>query len=39
MLKNKGFKPIGKIIKGSDVKLTKGNENIDFKNTGWDSFD
>ena len=39
MLKNKGFKPNGKIIKGSDVILTKGNENIDFKNTGWDCFD
>ena len=38
MLKNKGFKPIGKITKGSNIKLRKNNKNINFKKTGWDSF-
>ena len=34
-----GFKPIGKIIKGSGVEILKENEVLDFSKIGWDSFD
>tara|TARA_S200000501_G_scaffold170905_1_gene160981 strand:- start:331 stop:1221 length:891 start_codon:yes stop_codon:yes gene_type:complete len=34
-----GFKPIGKIIKGSGVEILKENKVLDFSKIGWDSFD